>query len=155
MYTLSLTPGTLAGGRYTLTGNGGSQVGLFTATTDYPGNFAVTNFDAITSVDRTKPLQFNWTGSGLDQVTILVTSSAVTATNTHIATITCTVPAGPGTFSVPVASLGYLPPGNTGAISIQAVSGTGVFTAPLVGGGQIDIGVFGPSLGVSKSVPVQ
>jgi hypothetical protein len=51
--------------------------------------------------------------------------------------------------------LGYLPPGNIGAISVTAVSGAGIFTAPLVGGGQIDAGVFGPSVGVSKSVPVQ
>jgi uncharacterized protein (TIGR03437 family) len=155
LYTVSLTPGSLAGGRYTLTGNGGSQVGAFSATTDYPASFTATNFDAITSVDRTRPLQFNWTGSGLDQVTILVTSAAVTGTSTHIATITCTVPAGPGTFPVPVAMLGYLPPGNIGAISVTAVSGAGIFTAPLVGGGQIDAGVFGPSVGVSKSVPVQ
>src|SRR6202011_3947634 len=65
LYTISLAPGTLAAGRYTLTGSGGSQVGPFSATTDYPGIFTATNFDSITSVDRTKPLQFNWTGTGL------------------------------------------------------------------------------------------
>jgi uncharacterized protein (TIGR03437 family) len=155
VYTLSLPPGTLSGGRYTLTGNGGLQVGSFSATTDYPGSFTATNFDAITAVDRSRPLLFNWTGSGLDQVTILVTSSATTSTNNHIATITCTVPAGPGTFSVPAAALAYLPAGNTGGISIQAVSGTGLFTAALPAGGQIDLGVFGPSLGVTKTLAVQ
>jgi uncharacterized protein (TIGR03437 family) len=154
LYTVSLPAGTLGAGRYTLSGSGGTQVGAFTATTDYPGSFTATNFDAITTVDRTKPLQFNWTGAGLDQVAILI-SSFTDTTVTHIATITCTVPAAPGTFTVPAAALAYLPPSAFGSMSIQALSSTGLFTAPLVGGGQIDAGVFGPSVGVSKTVPVQ
>ena len=154
-YGLSLTPGVLTGGRYTLTGNGGSQIGAFTASTDVPSSFTATNFDSIATVDRAKAMVFTWTGTGLDQVDIVITSSELVGTIIHIATINCTVPAGPGTFTVPAAALQYLPAGNNGGLSVYAVSANGAFTAPLVGGGQIDFGVFGPSVGVSKSLAVQ
>jgi len=45
--------------------------------------------------------------------------------------------------------------GASGVIAVSGGSTPGTFTASVVGGGQTDIGVFGASLGVSKSLPIQ
>jgi hypothetical protein len=153
--------GTLVGGTYTLTGPGGTQAGPFTASTSFPSSFTVTNWDSLTTIDRGKPLTFNWTGGGSDQVFILVSTATVVGSNRHIATISCYVEPGSGAYSVPPAALAYLQPaaasGSTsiGTVAVEAISAPGMFTAPLVGGGQTDIGVFGATLGFSKSVAIQ
>jgi uncharacterized protein (TIGR03437 family) len=50
-------------GKYTITGNGGSDVAGFSASLSIPSpQFAWTNQGQITSVDRTKGVTVNWTG---------------------------------------------------------------------------------------------
>jgi uncharacterized protein (TIGR03437 family) len=146
-----------AGGQYTLTGNGGTQVGSFSTSTMFPSSFTVTNWDSITVVDRTNPLTINWTGSGFDRVYILVTSSERVGTNEHITTLNCSVPGTLGTYSVPPEALAGLVPAPAlfGTLSVQAISAPGTFTATLASGGETDLGLFGANLGVSKSTVVQ
>ena len=129
-----------------MAGNGGRGLGAFNVSVNFPSNFTVTNWDAISAIDRTKPLAVNWTGSGLDQIYILASSSRVLgkdASNTnilHTVAITCQVPASPGTFSVPAEAIAYLLPAGIDAASLATGSATLVveavssqqFTAPLV-----------------------
>jgi hypothetical protein len=152
--------GTLTGGTYTLTAQGGTQVGPFTVPTSFPASFTVTNFDTTTIVDRSKPLTFNWTGSAFDQVAIVVSTAVATSTTRHLTTINCTVPGAPGTYSIPAAALAYLSPAAAtgaafGTIAVEGLGKPGSFTANLVAGGQIDWGTFSSNYGLAKSVAVQ
>lgn len=159
-YGFSPTPGTITSGRYTVTGNGGTQVGAFTVSTTFPASFTVTNWDSITAVSRSQPLVINWSSAGVDIVYILVSTATSIGTNNRLVTIGCIAPAGPGTFSVPVSALSQLQPASTtgtsfGSISVQGSPNPGTFTANLVSGGQLDFGTFGASVGVSKNIAVQ
>jgi uncharacterized protein (TIGR03437 family) len=122
VYSLLPTNGAfVGGGRYTLTSNGGKGVGPFSTAINFPSGFTVVNWDTLNSIDRSKPLTINWTGSGLEQVYIIGSSSLVVgkdATNTniiHLATFTCQVPAAPGGYTIPTEVLAYLLPGSIDA----------------------------------------
>jgi uncharacterized protein (TIGR03437 family) len=159
IYLFSPAGFTIASGTYTLTGNGGSQVGPFSVSTDFQSDFTVTNWDSVTAIDRSQPLTFNWTGGGFDQVVILATTATVTAANQHLVTITCTVPGSLGSYSVPTAALAYLQPSSStsfGGLAVTALSTPAPLTATLATGGQIDIGGFGASLEVAAgNIPVR
>lgn len=159
-YAGSPTSGTYRAGTYTITGTGGSQVGSFTTSTTFPGAFTVTNWDSITSVDRTKPLVLNWTGTGVDNVAVVLSTAVTSGGFVHISTLNCMIPAGSGTYSIPAAALAYLSQAATtgsafGALSIQGQSTVGTFTANLTSGGTTDIGSLTATLGVSKNIAVQ
>jgi uncharacterized protein (TIGR03437 family) len=152
--------GSIVSGRYTLTGGGGTQVGPFSTATNIPASFTVTNFDSITSVNRSQPLVINWTSAGADQVYIIVSTATQVGSSNRLVTISCIALAGPGTFSVPVSALSRLQPATAsgtsfGNIAVEANATPGTFTADLTGGGQLDFGTFGSNLGVSKNIAVQ
>ncbi|HEV3333857.1 MAG TPA: hypothetical protein VG096_22885 [Bryobacteraceae bacterium] len=173
-YSLPFTSApTLAyGGIYTISSTGGPQVGPFSISATLPTSFTVTNWDAITSINRANGLTLNWTGNGFDTVIISITTSTLGGNN-HSVTVACIVPAGPGTFAVPQQALATLlavqsgsansvgqltvsaavaSPGGTGT----AVSSTAQTLVPtLVGGGQVNYGSFTPSLVVLKTLSVQ
>jgi len=114
----------------------------------------------VTSVNRTQPLTFNWTGSNYDQVAVVLSTAVVANGSQHITTINCTIPGTLGTYSIPTAALAYLSPAaatgtSFGTLSIQGISAPGKFTANLTKGGTTDIGVFGANLGSSKNLAVQ
>ena len=137
-----------------------SQVGALTSSTVFPASFTATNWDSITLVDRTKPLTFNWTATGVANVAILVSTAVNSGGNVHISTITCNVPPGGGTYSIPVAALAYLSPAGVtgsafGAMSITGQSAPGTFTATITGGGQIDLSSFIGTVGIEKNIAVQ
>jgi uncharacterized protein (TIGR03437 family) len=158
-YGLSLPSGTITPASYTLSGSGGTAIGLFTATTSLPVSFTGTNWDSVTAVNRSTPLTLTWTGSGLSSVYIGVNSTTITGSTRRIVTMNCVVPAAPGTYTIPPAALAYLPPvpatgSSFGGISLEgSISNT--FTAPLTAGGQIDFGAFVSDLGYSKNVAIQ
>jgi hypothetical protein len=154
-YVNIMTSGTLAsGGTYNLTGLGGTQVGPFSASAVLPSTFTAANYNSITRIDRTQPLTISWTGSGFDRVYFQATTNTRVAGMQHIVTINCYIPANLGTYSIPTAALAYLQPG-TASIAIEGMSPSGTFTANLVAGGQLDLGLFVGDLGVVKSIPVQ
>ena len=141
-------------GLYTLTGNGGSQVGPFSVSTNFPANFTVTNWDSVTAIDRTRTLTLNWTATGASFVIFVVGTTQRVGSSLHLVTIECgPIPADSGTYSIPPDALAYLTPGSA-TVSVQAVN-QARFTAPLVGGGQTDMGGFEAHLGIEKSIPVQ
>jgi hypothetical protein len=153
------------GGTYTISSNGGTQVGPFSVSATLPTSFSVTNWDAITTVNRANGLTVNWTGSGFDTVVIDLSSSTETATTVSGVTVACEVPASSGTFTVPAAALALLPAGSAqfdatattgGGGTATAVSSTSRELVPnLVGGGQVNYGFFAPSLAAIKTVTVQ
>ncbi|MGA1996317.1 MAG: hypothetical protein ABSH45_11125 [Bryobacteraceae bacterium] len=159
-YYSSLAGGTLqGGGAYTLTGAGGTQVGPFSATATMPTSFT-TNLNSITTINRSQPLTVTWTGTGFDQVIIMVTGAILTTTTTDEVSVSCAVPASLGTYSIPAAALAYLPAvaagaQNVGQLSLTASPNAGgtasaesststSLTPPLVAGGQVDFGAFTP-----------
>jgi len=167
IYSLSLGSGSVAGGgTYTVTGKGGAGVGPFTATVHFPNGFSVTNWDALSSINRNSPLTINWTGSGFDSVAILGSTYAYTgkdASNNNIihnVSFSCTVPAAPGTYTLPTALLSHLlavPAQSTTAFGFLTVDtqANSPFTAPLTSGGQAAFAVFTAVQGYSRGVTVQ
>jgi len=168
-YALALTSGTLqSGGTYTVKGNGGKGVGPFTASVTFPTNFT-SNLASIGTIDRTKPLNVTWTGSGFDQVNIAGSVYGVIgkdASNTNIlrtVSFTCTVPAAPGSYSVPTAVVSRLLPASYDAASLAAgfatlsveTSTSKPFTASLVGGGSFAVTGMSAVQGSSKNLAVQ
>lgn len=163
-YNSTVTP--VNGATYTLTAAGGKQVGPFSVQTTFPASFTVTNFSSLNVVTRSQPLTVNWTGSGVNEVLILITTGNLTATQTTEVTVSCSVPASPGTYTIPAAALGYLLP-SPGIAQLQVegvVGGTGQNSAesttspntviPLVAGGLVDFGGFGPFIDYFTTISV-
>jgi len=160
------------GQAYTLSSTGGPQINAFNTTSAaLPSNFAVTNWDSITAINRASGLTINWSGTGFDQVIISMTGTTFGA-NTHAVTISCAVAASLGTFSVPLEALAKLPAVQSGTATSAGVLSvtvgttadgqiTGVsttsksFTPTLVSTGQpIDYGSFTSFLAVAKSLSI-
>jgi hypothetical protein len=172
IYNLTPASGTLAsGGTYTLTGNGGTQVGPFNISATLPSTFQVTNWNSTTVIDRSQPLTINWTGTGFDQVIIHAQGTTFAGSTIHNVTVSCVVASSLGTFAVPVQALSLLPSvpagsmTGTGQLSVtastyaggtaSAVSTTATSLTPsLVGGGRVNFGSFAPFLSVAKTLPV-
>jgi hypothetical protein len=163
------------GGTYTISnGNGGSQIGAFSISAKLPDSFVVTNWDAITAINRGSGLTINWTGGGFDTIGISAIGSNTANGNVHTVSISCIISpaASSGSFSIPSDALAKLPvvqagsatdtgllsvtAGTSGGGSVTAVSSTSTaLTPPLVGGGQVNYGFFAPSLSVLKNVSIQ
>jgi uncharacterized protein (TIGR03437 family) len=160
IYGLTFANGTVVGGgKYTITGNGGSESGPFSASITLPSAFTVANWDSLNSIDHTKALTLNWTSTGADQVFILASTSAVVgkdASNTniiHTVSFTCEVPAAPGSYTIPAALLSYLPPGSAG-MTVEAAS-VQTFNIPLTSGGSVAYAGMSGLVGYGRSVTVQ
>jgi uncharacterized protein (TIGR03437 family) len=135
-------------GTYTLNGAGGTAVGPFTATLTLPTPLTVTG-GLPSTVNRSNDLTINWTGDNSADEAIVFGSAATLVNGSPVsgATFTCITTAGAGGFTVPSSILNQLPAitaaqiaDNTAEGSIEvawAVSGNGLFTAPLVAGGSI------------------
>jgi hypothetical protein len=150
------------GGTYTITGSGGTQIGPFSASATLPQNFAVTNWDAITSINRANGVIINWAGSGFDTVAIGVTGQRTNET----VTVSCVVAASLGTFSIPQGALAMLFPTQISTLTVTASTthpGTSAafrsteqtLVPSLVGGGQVNYGAIGGQISVLKSLPIQ
>jgi hypothetical protein len=157
---------TLVQGTYTISGTGGSDVGPFSATLTFPGDFTWTNQDTIADpIPRTAPLTVNWTG-GTTGVVSITGSAYASAGGTiespvyNASLFSCIAPATAGTFTVPVSVLSQLfsvsndpTSGSFGSLSVFDVIGPdqGKFTAPLTAGGSVDQAFFGFSVGGTKT----
>jgi uncharacterized protein (TIGR03437 family) len=159
-YLASMNLGTLANGSYTISGTGGTDVGPFNSTTVFPTSFTATNFSSITTINRSQPLTFTWTGTGIDQVGIIIATSLTTTGLQHLTTLQCNVPSGPGTYTVSPAALATLLPATLsgtsfGYLTVTGINTQGKFTANLTKGGQLDIGTFWSEIGAGKNIAVQ
>jgi hypothetical protein len=149
-FKLSSNP-VVAGAAYTLSGTGGKDIGAFSANALMHN--PITLMSAFpTTIPRGQDLTFSWAGGGSDWITISGSSSApVDANNRNTESFTCTTTADQGTITVPSAILSQLPatPSNPNAANQIVIlqytppsAASGLFTAPLVGGGNTDAGVF-------------
>ncbi len=171
-YIESVASGTLQNGAtYTLTGSGGTQIGPFSATATMPTSFTVTNLSSLTVINRAQPLTVNWTGSGFDEVHIIIIGDILTTTATQAVSISCVAPAGAGTYTIPAAAMAYLPAvvagsQNSGQIGISASPSVGgttsaesststLLTPPLVAGGTVDFGAFSSFIEYVVSATIQ
>lgn len=109
-------------GEYTVTGPGGADVGGFSAkiTLGAPLNWtnrSTVGNDGANTIDRTKPVTFNWTG-GREPETVTIMGISLQQNPQYVATFRCLERAAVGTFTVPAWVLSALPPSTTGTLSI-------------------------------------
>ena len=112
-----ITDGTmLAAGTYTFTGSGGADVGAFTASVDYVKTF-FWDQNSVSSISRSQPLTFNWTGGTAGGIVtmVIISSLAPGPTGSIGAAIFCYANSTAGTFTIPGALLSALPPSFTDA----------------------------------------
>lgn len=103
IYSSVFSEGTIAGG------GAYSLGGPFNVSVTFPSSFAVTGFDALSVVDRTKPLTLNWTGSGAqEELFIIFSTSRVLGNLIRNVVINCQVPGLAGTYTIPASALAYL-----------------------------------------------
>jgi uncharacterized protein (TIGR03437 family) len=164
IYSLPLANGTLSpGGKYTITGNGGTGTGSFAASVSLPSSFLVSNWDSLNSLDRSKPLNLTWSSTGADQVYIIGTtylSAGKDASNNNIihnVSFSCQVRAAPGAYTIPAAVLSYLLPvqaGGTALLNIQAEN-MQMLNIPLVAGGSVTYSEISGIIGFTRNLTVQ
>ena len=159
--SLSITDGAT----YTISATGGSEVGPFKISTTFPTSFAVSNLAALATIKRSAPLNVNWIGTGFNTARILIIDDVETATTVHGVAVSCNVPASLGTYTIPAAALAYLPAGSAQIQVLAVMSGGGAQSAesttdpntviPLVVGGLVDFGGFGPYIDFLQAATVQ
>ena len=162
---MAATGTTLAnGGTYTISGSGGTQVGPFTASMTLPQSFTVTNWDAITGINRASGLTVNWSGTGFNTVVITATGQSLATSET--VTVSCVVAGSLGTYSIPQGALAMLFPTQVATLTVTATTVTSGIAAQLrttaqtlvpslVGGGQVNYGDVGGQISVLKTLSIQ
>jgi uncharacterized protein (TIGR03437 family) len=120
--TLSSTGTYLVPGSYTVTSNGGSDIGPINASVTIPTSSTLTipnPTGAISPVTRSSGMTVSWTGGGAGSIVRILVTGATDSTLTNGATVYCEVPASAGTFTIPAYAMLTLPPGNFGALTFR------------------------------------
>jgi hypothetical protein len=108
--TLSESHSYLQPGRFTLTGPGGADVGSFSGSIDIAPDLVWTNRTSLTTVDRSQPLTFTWSGGEpTTLVTVQGTSTVSQGTAVTVVSFQCHARNTEGRFTVPVSVLSRLP----------------------------------------------
>jgi uncharacterized protein (TIGR03437 family) len=128
--TLSASGTFLGTGAYTVTGNGGANVGPFSVTVDIPPLPTLTSPSgpAGLTVTRSNGLTVSWTGGVSGNVVIEVTG-APDQFPTIQARASCKALASAGTLTIPSFVLLALPPGNAGTLYFGTTGARSTFTA--------------------------
>jgi hypothetical protein len=124
----------------------------------------VTNWDAITAIDRANTLTVNWSGTGFQTVFITVTGQSLATTET--VTVSCMVAGSLGTYSIPQGALALLFPTQVAILAVTATTVTPGTVAQLrttvqnlapnlVGGGQVNYGDVAGEISYLKSLSIQ
>lgn len=132
-------------GTYTITGQGGKDVGPFQTGIALVQPLVVTGTIGK-SISRSADLPIAWTGGGNQTVTITAAAAAAIAgTNPQqidSGVVTCVTTADKAGFTIPTAMLQQLPAAN-GSVTLVSNANDVTFTAPLVAGGNVDIANLG------------
>jgi len=163
----------IAAGTYRLTGTGGADVGAFNASITVGPRITVTP-DLPATINRGTPLTIAWTGGAATDLVNVVGFSGVRVGGTSddpvfdAGVFLCSTTASQGRLVVPASVLSQLPA--TPADALTAGTGTGVitvlsnsvpsassglFTAPLTAGGNIDTGLFLAAIGYATNTEYQ
>lgn len=158
----SVSPGT-----YQLIGNGGGDIGIFSASMTFGQPLAIQGGLPL-SIARTSDLTLSWTGGNPGDVVSVTGISGTMIGGTsatpiyNAAKFTCSTTAGAGSITVPSSLLMQLPASGTNGIGYlsvtsgpQPVAGNGLFTAPLTAGGTTDAGFFLGALGLFGTTSYQ
>ena len=154
----------ITAGTFTLAGNGGTEVGAFSASVRVPAPIVWTNQASFSTVIRSSGLTVNWTGGEATDIVTIFGISGVRAGGTtenpifDTSTFICTAKGDARTFSVPAAVLTQLAPSTgslidgtgVGVLALQQTTSSeanGRFSAPLRAGGNIDLGIFTYAIG--------
>jgi uncharacterized protein (TIGR03437 family) len=140
---------TLVVGVYTVNGAGGKDIGKFNVPLPLGTPLSIAG-GLPSTVVRGAGLTLNWSGGIANDV---VEIYGGTSTDTDTWSFTCMTTAGANTFTVPSSILTQIPAAAAGGSGILAViSGPMVgFSAPLVAGGNIDVGTFAGLVGASAN----
>jgi hypothetical protein len=119
----------LSPGAYTVAGTAGSNVGAFSVSVTVPNsNITWTNQSQITTVDRTQPLTFTWSGTSylvaLEGVNYDVPTNSSTA-------FRCIAPSGATSFTVPPQILANFSPTQANPYSSRSFVSIASATAPV------------------------
>jgi hypothetical protein len=141
-----------SGGTYSLSGEGGKDIGPFSVSGVIEPNITATSAIPNT-IPRGQDLTITWTGgTSTDYITIFGSASAPIDANTpNTAVFACTTTVDKGTITVPSTILSQLPATPASPNSANLLLGfwfrppsstNGLFTAPLTAGGSTDAGIF-------------
>jgi uncharacterized protein (TIGR03437 family) len=166
------TASVIVAGSYSVKGTGGTDVGAFTAplTIGTP----VTVGTIADTIVRSSSYTVTWTpGAATDLVAVTGVAGTVTGGTSanplyDSSVFVCTTTADKGTLTVPASILSQLPAVSATAMtagtgigmmlvttSSTPAANNGLFTAPLVAGGNTDLGMFVATVGSSKTVAFQ
>lgn len=160
----------ITAGSYQLTGNGGADIGKFSAALTVGQRLTISGGLPM-SVDRSRDLVLSWSGGSAGDVVTVTGISGTIIGGTAGAPIydagrlTCSAVINAGSITIPSSLLSRLPPTPAAArdgIGYLAVASgaapaatTGTFTAPLTAGGNVDYGFFLGRLGVFATTSFQ
>ena len=142
--TLNTSGAYLAPGNHTVTGNGGPDVGAFTANVAVPARLVWSNRDAINSI--LTPPTVRWSGGDPAGFTT-ITGASVADNAAFGAGFVCVERTSAGEFTLPSEVFDSLPPSGVGTLAVSGSGPLGTFNAP-----GIDVGITSASFSSSKSV---
>ncbi len=146
-YVAQLATGAIpsSGGSFTFNGSGGTDVGSFTATINFPNPIlSWTNQGAAATIARASGLQVTWSG-GASGTIVIINGSASASTSGAYGSYTCIAPVSAGSFTVPAYILLGLPAG-TGTTSVENATNYTRFSASGLANGGIAIGAVATSV---------
>ena len=144
--TLSPTGAFLVPGTYTVSGNGGKDIGPFTANITVPPALSLTSPTSGATVTKTNGLPVSWTGGGTGNVIIRVFSSS-DANGTLVYSVRCVASASDGTFTIPGYVMQSLFTGNFNGITIAPGKNSVPFTVSGANLGYINLNFDGVGFG--------
>lgn len=146
----------LDAGSYTISGQGGGQVGTFTAGIVLPAPLNWTNQSVITTVTRGGGVTVNWSGGGTNSlIQITGVSTTIFGGLTTGAAFYCTARAADRTFTVPNYVLLALPQTTTAPGSVPGTLSVNSFnTAPFSAGG-LDVATITATEAITQTVTYQ
>ena len=136
--TISDTGAFLVAGNYTVKGNGGADIGPFTAATNFPQVPKLTSPTDSATVTRSNGMTVTWTGGEPNGSVRIIVSSAFDGSFTAGRQAFCRAPAKAGTFTIPPYVLTALPAGNFGGIVLQPSPASVPFTASGIALGTVE-----------------
>ena len=159
----------ITAGNFTIAGNGGTDIGAFTASVRVPTPIVWTNQASFSTIIRSSGLTVNWTGGEAAEIISIFGSSGVRAGGTQAnpifdtSTFICTARGDARTFSVPASVLSQLSASTgsiidrtgVGILALQQSTSSesnGRFNAPLRAGGNVDLGIFTYAIGGLSTV---
>jgi uncharacterized protein (TIGR03437 family) len=123
------TLSTIVPGAYVFNGAGGTQVGKFSATVNFPNPLlSWTNQAAAANVSRSQGLLVTWSG-GAPGSSVYIIGSSFLSSGSLSGTFICVAPVAAGQFTVPSYVLLSMPAAAGGSITVENMTNAAMFNA--------------------------